>query len=611
MSGLSRWSRAALGLGLAALLVAHAAGARPGGGSSFSGRSSSGSSFSGSSGRSSSGSSFGSSGRSSSGSSFGSTSGSSFGSSGRSSSGSSFGSTSGSSFGSSGRSTSGSTYGSTSGSTYGSTSGSTYGSTSGSTYGSTSGSTYGSTSSTSGSSYGSSDSYSSSGGTPSSSSGSVPGIVITLAVVLVLGLVFFTWIVRRRQNEEWSTLAEPTYGVPRSDPPPRRRSGRRVLSELRQTDPDFSIVLFEDFAYALYAELKTAQGKGDLQRLAPYLDKYVTTNFAADARGEVSDIVVGSMAIQSVEGLVSGSDEVSVGLLFEVNYTRKTAEGPQGVWAREVLALKRSRRARSRPPGKAAVIGCPKCGAPLELVASGACKYCNEIVKGTGALDWCVVAFTTHEEELRGPMLTGTVEERGTDGPTIVDPAREATFAELTRDDPAAAWPTIEARVRHVFDVFQRAWAARDLGPMRPLMSDALFSTQRYWVAEYLRQGLRNVTEDAAIERVEIAAVTRDAYYDAITVRLWASSLDYTLEDATGKVVAGSREAPRRYSEYWTIIRGRGVKGESRTDEVCPKCGAPSDFNMAGECKYCGSKVTSGEFDWVLSRIEQDEAYQG
>jgi len=32
---------------------------------------------------------------------------------------------------------------------------------------------------------------------------------------------------------------------------------------------------------------------------------------------------------------------------------------------------------------------------------------------------------------------------------------------------------------------------------------------------------------------------------------------------------------------------------------------------MAGVCEYCHGKITSGEFDWVLSRIEQDEAYKG
>jgi hypothetical protein len=28
-------------------------------------------------------------------------------------------------------------------------------------------------------------------------------------------------------------------------------------------------------------------------------------------------------------------------------------------------------------------------------------------------------------------------------------------------------------------------------------------------------------------------------------------------------------------------------------------------------CEYCGSKIVTGDFDWVLARIEQDEAYRG
>jgi len=33
--------------------------------------------------------------------------------------------------------------------------------------------------------------------------------------------------------------------------------------------------------------------------------------------------------------------------------------------------------------------------------------------------------------------------------------------------------------------------------------------------------------------------------------------------------------------------------------------------NMAGQCEHCHARVASGAFDWVLSRIEQDESYEG
>jgi hypothetical protein len=42
-------------------------------------------------------------------------------------------------------------------------------------------------------------------------------------------------------------------------------------------------------------------------------------------------------------------------------------------------------------------------------------------------------------------------------------------------------------------------------------------------------------------------------------------------------------------------------------DKVCPNCGAPLEINQIGECKYCKAAVASGRFDWVLSRIEQED----
>jgi hypothetical protein len=75
--------------------------------------------------------------------------------------------------------------------------------------------------------------------------------------------------------------------------------------------------------------------------------------------------------------------------------------------------------------------------------------------------------------------------------------------------------------------------------------------------------------------------------------------------------VAGNQRTPRRYSEYWTLIRSVAPKGPARVDAACPSCGAPLQIEMAGNCVYCRAKVTSGDFDWVLSRIEQDDVYDG
>src|SRR6185369_16960682 len=96
---------------------------------------------------------------------------------------------------------------------------------------------------------------------------------------------------------------------------------------------------------------------------------------------------------------------------------------------------------------------------------------------------------------------------------------------------------------------------------------------------------LVNRTPGAKVTRLQLVRVTSDAHYDAITVRLFATSMDY-VEDEAGKLISGSRQTPRSYSEYWTLIRGTGAKGAAQTRAVCPRCGAALKITMAGDCEY-------------------------
>ncbi|MGC4091325.1 MAG: hypothetical protein QM756_26290 [Polyangiaceae bacterium] len=80
---------------------------------------------------------------------------------------------------------------------------------------------------------------------------------------------------------------------------------------------------------------------------------------------------------------------------------------------------------------------------------------------------------------------------------------------------------------------------------------------------------------------------------------------------STGEVLKGSARKDRAYSEYWTLIRSAGRKGAPTAEAKCPNCGAPLAINQAGECEHCSAHLTAGEFDWVLSKIEQDDSYRG
>ena len=192
----------------------------------------------------------------------------------------------------------------------------------------------------------------------------------------------------------------------------------------------------------------------------------------------------------------------------------------------------------------------------------------------------------------------------------MVDGRAARRLEALKAKDAGFTWEPFTARVGLVFDTLQVAWSSQDWVRARPFVSDNLFQMQQYWIDEYRRQKLRNLTTGARVTGIELARVVSDRWYDAITVRLRATGPDYTVDEAD-HVVRGRPDHDRPYSEYWTFIRGTGVRGAARADKQCPNCGAALAINMAGNCESCQAKVTAGQFDWVLSRIEQDDTYSG
>jgi hypothetical protein len=220
-----------------------------------------------------------------------------------------------------------------------------------------------------------------------------------------------------------------------------------------------------------------------------------------------------------------------------------------------------------------------------------------------GASDWCVRSAWVIEEESRGPLLTTDAPEVGTGGRTAKDSEVEVVAARLL---PGPQRGAFEDRARSIFTNLQHAWSKRDLNLMRPFETNALWQAHRFWVEEYLRQGLRNVVDDVKISKLEFCRVQRDGEHISVTCRIHASVIDRTINERTMEVVSGHPSRPRRFTEYWTFVKHADAPGGTDMTQ-CPSCGASMSVTQAGACEYCQTKVTLGRFDWVASRIEQDE----
>nr|MCU0685606.1 hypothetical protein [Polyangiaceae bacterium] len=177
-----------------------------------------------------------------------------------------------------------------------------------------------------------SSSSSSDGGESSGSVGSFFFFAFVGGIILIVALV---WLWNRQngwRGPGWTSSNDEEVarqvadaqralfagGFGAADPDPGRRGLRpaEVVDKLRKRgahDEDFSYALFEDFLYALYAEVHHARGGGTIERMTPYLGDKArwALMVALGTPAEVRNVVIGSMRVEAVTRPKGRSDRVA------------------------------------------------------------------------------------------------------------------------------------------------------------------------------------------------------------------------------------------------------------------------------------------------------------
>ena len=182
-----------------------------------------------------------------------------------------------------------------------------------------------------------------------------------------------------------------------------------------------------------------------------------------------------------------------------------------------------------------------------------------------------------------------------------------AVASQIQIIDPAFSSDKFIGFAREVFMTIQAAWTAKDWKPIRPFESEALFNQHKQQLDEYIRLGKTNVVEKICIQHCSLHEFRLDGDKEVLTVWLNAVMRDYVIDDATKKVLESdpNRDWYMRYEMVFNrkagVLTNPGRKGNSITN--CPNCGAPTEITSSGQCTYCGSVITNGEHDWVLTDI--------
>lgn len=124
--------------------------------------------------------------------------------------------------------------------------------------------------------------------------------------------------------------------------------------------------------------------------------------------------------------------------------------------------------------------------------------------------------------------------------------------------DPSFDEQRFNDNVMDMFFKIQGAWMNRDLSSVSGLLTEEMRGIIQRDVDALLRDKRVNRLENIAVRSVEISEAWQESGKDFITAMIYANLLDYTTDDATGAVVAGSKTEPVKFEEFWTFTRPVG-----------------------------------------------------
>jgi predicted lipid-binding transport protein (Tim44 family) len=386
-----------------------------------------------------------------------------------------------------------------------------------------------------------------------------------------------------------------------------------AIDAMRAQDPGFEIETFLQRAEMTFFLVKRGLQKNDAAAIRPYLNDAVfavVSGYIGQMSTQHRHALMESLNVRDVHLVDASCDAQGQTLLvhFDLVYRAKTLDDANRVLNDEGQDRRHGERwtfvraaaARTPVDGGVTASRCPACGAELRLGLDGTCAHCRASVTN-GTVDWVVAdvqpaPFIGYASD---PLL-------GIAAPTVAD-----GIAGLRAADAGFQIDAFLTRVNTGFMALQDAWCKQNLEAGRAFLSPGAYFAWRAQLETMAAEGRRNVMEGLSVRGIEPMRVVHGRVFDDLTVRIAAASADYEV-DNTGRMVFGDRTV-RPFTEEWTFQRSVGVATSAKAgtlENTCPCCGAPLALTQVGECRYCKAAVTSGKFDWVVSRIEQEDGSQ-
>ena len=129
---------------------------------------------------------------------------------------------------------------------------------------------------------------------------------------------------------------------------------------------------------------------------------------------------------------------------------------------------------------------------------------------------------------------------------------------QLRRVDPSLDESQFKEAAMDIFFKVQGCWTNRDLSAGTFLLTDEMKRIFQQDIDRQIQDKKINRLENIAVRKVELVEAWQESGMDYVKAVLSANLLDYTTDDTTGAVIAGSRTEPVKFEECWTYVRPIG-----------------------------------------------------
>jgi predicted lipid-binding transport protein (Tim44 family) len=437
--------------------------------------------------------------------------------------------------------------------------------------------------------------------------GSLGGIIVLVVIALVAHYIYRR--ISRGGGKVSAALAALSAASAGNSPP--TPTLQAAIDSIRARDPGFEMETFLQRAEMTLFLVKRGVQQNDAAAVRPYLSDATFAEFSRSIgllKMQHHRQLLESLNVRALHLLSAECNEQNqrLQIQFDLVYRAKVlgdanqvvSEEREDAQHGERWTFTRSAAARTPVGGGVTASRCPACGAELQLNLDGTCAHCRASVTN-GTVDWVVAGV--QDAPFMGYAADSAL---GAAAPTVAE-----GIASLRTVDHGFTLDGFQSRVKAAFLALQDAWCRQNLDAGRAFLSPGAYFSWRAQIETLAAAGRRNVLENICVYSVEPVQVVHGRVFDDLTVRISAAAADFETDQA-GKVVFGDRTV-RPFTEDWTFQRSVGVatlQKPGTLENTCPGCGAPVSLNQIGECRYCKAAVTSGKFDWVVSRIDQNDA---